>query len=335
MACSLADMLRQTPVKSVALHAVDLDDRTFRISTVQDSTALAKSLQFAGLLHPVWLCSKGDKYQIISGFRRTAVVRSLQWQSIPALIAPEVIPELVLAQLAIWDNKSVRELNVVEEAYAVALLKRLSHNESAFRQVLQNCKLTLNPKQLTKLDKLTQLPEATRNAVAQDLIPLAVAEELSAFEVTAVLKFTDIFISGKVGLNRQREFIRLVYELAKIKDLPPTDIFNLSEFNVVWQGPESDQRRKALLLLEWLYNTRYPNIAHVREQARQKIAALAPDSRIRLNMPENFENLRHGLSFSFESRAELLELLDLCRQMADNEKLAALFKREREDGDMV
>lgn len=328
MACSLAEKLRQKPSVTVDITAIDLDDFTFAVSTVNNQETLANSLKFAGLLHAVWLEPKGSKYRIISGFLRTRLCLQAGWETITALVLPEDLTALELAQLAILDNMTARTLNAVEEARAVNLLQKFAPDAETLRQNLRALSLSENPGHLAKLEKLLQLPTAVQNAVAANLIPLAVAEELTAFNEDAALRFTEIFTKGKVGLNRQREFIRLVFELSRLKELELQTIFDLPEFKAIWLGKAEDQRRKALLLLEWLYQARYPHIASAREQARLKITALGLDSRVRLNMPENFENLRHSVSFGFASKAELLELLGLCLQMANDPALDKLFKRE-------
>lgn len=328
MACNLAAKLRHKPVVAVDISAIDLDDLTFAVSTVRNQEALADSLEFAGLLHAVWLKPNGAKYQIISGFLRTRLCLQAGWETITVLVLPDDLTDLELAQLAILDNLAARNLNAVEEARAVALLQKFSPETEILRKNLRVLGLSENPKHLAKLEKLLHLPIVTQKAVAADLISLAVACELAAFDEAVALRFTEIFIKGKVGLNRQRELIRLVFELSRLKELEPLSVLALPECNAIWQGAEDDQRRKALLLLEWLYQTRYPHIALAREQARQKIADLKLDERIRLNMPENFENLRHSLSFGFESRHELLEILDFCLKMANEPVLEHLFVRE-------
>lgn len=329
MAFSLAAKLRQKPAVNVDIKAIDLTDRAFAVSTPQNMEALANSLRFAGLLHTVWLRPKGSHYQIISGFLRVQSCLELGWETIPAQVLAEDITNLEMARLAIMDNLAARPLNVLEEARAIALLRKHTASEEAFSRNLNELGLSQNPKHWAKLNKLLQLPAITQQAVAGDLIALSVGEELAEFNEEIILHFTDIFVKGKVGLNRQREFIRLVFELGCIKDLPPEAVFELPEFGAVWHNnAETDQRKKALLLLEWLYQTRYPHLTAARNAARKKIAGLGLDGRIRLNMPENFENLRHSLSFSFESKAELLELLDLCLKMAADDNLNKLFQRD-------
>lgn len=328
MAYSLAQRLRQKPHISVDITAIDLNDLTFAVSTPKSKTTLANSISYAGLLHPLWLRPRGAQYQIISGFARTRVCVLLGWETVPALVAYDEISNFELAQLAVLDNNTARILNPVEEALATALLQKFAPNNGEFCKAMQNLGLSQNPKHMQKLQKLLQLPKAVQNAVANDAVSLAVAYDLAAFEPETAKMFTDIFVQGKVGLNRQREFIRLVFELGRLKDLAPLEVFKLPQFEALWHNSESDQRKKAILLLEWLYRERYPHIHAARESARQKIAALGLDNRIRLNMPENFENLRHGINFAFENKAELLEILDLCLKMAQNPAFGELFKRE-------
>lgn len=328
MTFNLAEKLRQKPAINVDISAIEIDDLGFAVSTTGELTGLINSVKFAGLLHPVWLTPQGSGYLIVSGFRRVRACLALKRETILAMVLDEAFTDSELATLAVMDNLGTRVLNPVEEARALALIRKYAQSENELRATLQNLGLSQNPKHIAKLEKLLQLPAATQEAVARDVISLAVAEDLAAFDAEIALSFTEIFVSGKVGLNRQREFIRLVFELARIKHVPTADIFKLPEFNDLWRAVSDDRRQKALLLLDWLYRERYPVISAVRDHARQKIAALKLDNRLRLNMPENFENLRHSLSFNFENRDELLELLDLCLKLAHDPAVGDLFKRE-------
>lgn len=328
MDCKLADKLRHKPAVTVDISAIDLNDRTYEISSGGNKEALTNSLQFAGLLHPVWLAPKGSHYLIVSGFARVRFGLEQGWETIAAMVLSDDFSELELAQLAVLDNLSNRTLNPLEEARAINILRHfgpMENGTSPGEQIARRLGLFR-----TNTNYILQMPPITQNAIAEGQVSLSVLHDLALFaDDEIVARFTDIFVKGKVGLNRQREFIRLVYELGRIQSIDAGSVFELPEFKAIWQNAaESDQRKKAIILLDWLYRQRYPYISAVREQARQKIAVLGLDNRIRLNMPENFENLRHSLSFSFESRDELLEILNLCLKMADNPDLNDLFKRE-------
>lgn len=324
----LADKLHRKPAVSVDINAIDLNDRTYAISSGGNQEALTNSLQFAGLLHPVWLMPKGSQYLIVSGFARVRFGLAHGWETITALVLADDFSELELAQLAVLDNLGNRTLNPLEEARAQHLLCHfgpMQNGTSPGEQIARRLGLFR-----TNTSYILKMPPVTQNAIAEGQVSLSVLHDLWLFaDDEIVARFTDIFVKGKVGLNRQREFIRLVYELGRMQNIDTGSVFDLSEFRAIWQNAaESDQRKNAIVLLDWLYRQRYPHISAVREQTRRKIAALGLDNRVRLNMPENFENLRHSLSFSFESRDELVEILNLCLQMADNPALNGLFKRE-------
>lgn len=297
------------------------------------NSPLAQSMCKAGQLRPVWLLGKKTEgYRIVSGFRRYECAKALQWDAITAQILPPDTPPLHAALLAILDNRFTN-WNIVREADAVKLLKRFAPDEPTLKECLQICNLPYNPKHFEKLAKLTGLSEGLKSYVEEDVISLAVACELADMDCDTAGTLGQIFYLGKLGLNRQREFMRLTCELGKLGDVTPKQALlkvaaqiGLGDDNA-WQV-NADVKQQTLKLLEALYENRYPNISQVRKQAKDKIAALGLDNRLRLNMPENFENLRHSLSFGFESKAELLELLSLLQNLTQDNGLEKLFIRE-------
>lgn len=362
MAFKPADILRDCPIKEVTLGYLQREGRAF-LAVPYESTymlgstigfqvmrqawergelpaddrrlvgasPLAQSMNKAGQLRPVWLLgNETTGYRLVSGFRRYECARALQWDVITAQVLPHDTPPLHAALLAILDNRFTN-WNIVREADAVKLLKRFAHDETMFKECLKICDLPYNPKHFEKLAKLTRLSEELKSYVEEDVISLAVACELADLDCDTAGTLGRFFYLGKLGLNRQREFMRLACELGKLKEITPKQALLEAAAQIgldddAWQTG-ANLKQLTLRLLETMYENRYPNISLARRLAKDKIAALGLDNRLRLSMPENFENLRHGLSFSFESKAELLELLALLQNLALEPGLEKLFSR--------
>lgn len=73
-------------IKKIPLEQIDLLDETFSINFMPDLQRLRSSIEEMGLIQPLLLREKGDRYQIICGFRRISVYRELGNHEIEAWV---------------------------------------------------------------------------------------------------------------------------------------------------------------------------------------------------------------------------------------------------------
>jgi ParB family chromosome partitioning protein len=103
--------------------------------------ALADSIRRHGILEPLIVRRSGEGYELISGERRLRAARLLGLPSVPCLLRGA--DERESAELAIIENLQREELNIFEEAVAMAILidrYRLTQEEIARRlSVSQAC----------------------------------------------------------------------------------------------------------------------------------------------------------------------------------------------------
>ena len=83
-----------------------------------DLQELANSIRESGLLQPITIRPDGDgAYMLIAGERRYRACRSLEWETIPAIVRDDLSDkETVLLQLL--ENTARQDLNPIEEAKA-------------------------------------------------------------------------------------------------------------------------------------------------------------------------------------------------------------------------
>ena len=93
-----------------------------------DLERLRSSIQEVGLIQPVLLREKPDGYQIVSGFRRIAVVRELGHPEIDSRIVGEETEDLKLFFISLHENLTSRGFNTVEKAMALGKLVHLSRS---------------------------------------------------------------------------------------------------------------------------------------------------------------------------------------------------------------
>lgn len=91
--------------------------KTFNSETI---AALAESIKSNGLLQPITVHKKGDRYEIVAGERRYRACRLLKLENVPAIIK-ELSPKQV-SELALIENLQREDLNPIEEAMAIKTL---------------------------------------------------------------------------------------------------------------------------------------------------------------------------------------------------------------------
>jgi N6-adenosine-specific RNA methylase IME4 len=85
--------------------------------------ALAESIKQIGLLQPISVRAKGDRYELIVGGHRLESVKVLGWSTVPAFLRTD---DDLHAELALIDENLIRnELSPAERAMAVARRKKI------------------------------------------------------------------------------------------------------------------------------------------------------------------------------------------------------------------
>ncbi len=79
-----------------------------------DLAELAASIGTHGLLQPILVRPKGDRYELVAGERRLRAAAKLGWEAIPAIVRP--IEDHALLTLALVENLQRSDLNPIEEA---------------------------------------------------------------------------------------------------------------------------------------------------------------------------------------------------------------------------
>ncbi|RHW49445.1 nucleoid occlusion protein [Lactobacillus bombicola] len=86
---------------------------------------LAATLAKDGLLQPIIVREKGEKYEIIAGERRFRAAQQLDWNTIPAIV--NNMTDSQAASLALIENLQRENLNPIDEAQAYNNLMKMNN----------------------------------------------------------------------------------------------------------------------------------------------------------------------------------------------------------------
>lgn len=178
-------------VYSLPLGEIDINRDQPRKTFAEEALAeLAESIKQNGLLQPIVVARKGERYEIVAGERRFRAFRLLGEQKIPALV--KNLTEQQAMELSLIENLQREDLNVVESAHAMKLLLE---------------RFSLTQQQLAeKLGK-------SRSAVANTLRILELPEKV--LQMLLENKLTEGHARALAGLNDKNKLLWLADQTAQ------------------------------------------------------------------------------------------------------------------------
>jgi len=138
---------------------------------------LAQSIRVNGVVQPIVVRRKGERYQIVAGERRWRASQKAGLQKIPAVIKD--VADDKLLELALIENIQRQELNAIEEAKAY---KKLAESIGLTQEMIAE-RVGKNRTVITTFLRLLKLPKDIQNLVEE--------EKLTAGHGRALLMIND------------------------------------------------------------------------------------------------------------------------------------------------
>ncbi len=300
--------------QEIDLDRIDGTDRSFAITTTRSIETLCHSIDRFGLLAPPIVRGKNGSYQIVTGFHRIDACRMLGWKRIWARVVDA--SDATCAEIAVADNTGQRGLNWIETARAYALLRPHCPDETALLDRGQILGLAAGPDILRKTAALLALPEALQRWVEEDVLPMPMALELGRLErAEDAVALGELFWKLKLGLNRQRELLAYVSDIARRDRQPISSILKDPEVTSILEEPTADTPIKTNLLRNLLRRKRYPRICAFEEQYHQNVKRLQLPKGVKLVPPEHFEGSNWRMEIHFETPHEFRETIESLREI--------------------
>lgn len=151
-------------------------DNPFRIRVVPDPESvegLARSIEAYGIIVPIQVRPRGDKYELISGQRRVLAAKRLGRAWVPALVRS--LSDKEMLEVGLLDNVQRASLSQIEEARAFS---RLSREFEALPERDLTASLGLDPVWVGVRERLLALPEVVQQAVILGTITSGHAQAL-------------------------------------------------------------------------------------------------------------------------------------------------------------
>ena len=320
--------LPSAQLKSVPLSRIDTTDETFHITTRTRVDDLLASIRHEGLLNPPFVIEKASDFTIVSGFRRISACKKLDLEEITVRVLEPDLNPLQYLRLAIADNALQRQLNLIETSRA--LHKLSAHLTSGNRLIESASSLGLpsNPTVIKKVKDLCLLPESIQSAILAETISLSMAGELKKMTTDCAVAFAQLFTEFKLSLNKQREIITLVKEIARRDSIAEQKVLEDRQVQDIIINPDLDRSQKTRELRAYLRQRRFPHIVEADDRFEYQRKQLDLGNDIKLIPPKDFEGTTYTLILSFGSIAHLKALHTALDRIIKHPGLAKIIERK-------
>jgi len=303
---------------SIDLASIDLEDNTFRITTDTRTEDLVLSIKSVGLLnHPI-VKKKTSGFQIISGFRRISAYISLGMAEIPARIVNSATKTLDCVKFAITENSLQRTLNLIEQSRSFHMLSGFYKDNDHLDGAAAALGLPNNPLIIKKIKKICKLPRDIQNGVLSNTISLSMALELEMLEKDEGSAFAILFEKLKLSLNKQREIITHIKEIAIIENISIINLLTKSHLRQIVDNKDLDRNKKINKIRLYLKQRRFPEITKTEKEIEIKIKKLKLGSNMKVIPPKNFEGSTYSLNLQFSSMEQLRENMTTLQKIIQN-----------------
>ncbi len=310
---------------NVDLTSIDQDDGTYCISTGDDVDGLVSSISEIGLMALPILKETSGKFKIICGFRRIKACSHLSWSKIDTRLLSARSTHFECAQLAIADNSMQRTLNLLEISRALDLLANCFSDDEQLVKAAKTLNLPDNIAAINKIKTICRLPRKIQKNVLLDNISLVVALSLAKMEHKDGMALAGLFAKLKTGLNKQREIVTLITEIALREEISVQDLINMPVVQDIVNHPDIDRNRKTAKIRIYLKQRRYPAICNAEKEFEKNLKHLKLGSGISLVPPSHFEGRQYTLSLLFKNLPEFARLTDTLNRIADHPALEKIL----------
>jgi ParB family transcriptional regulator, chromosome partitioning protein len=292
----------------VDLSRIDMEDDSFRVTTEKNNDDLMVSIQHLGLLNPPLLLEKGAGYTIISGFRRIDACRRLNWLELRGRVLESDADRFNCVKYAIMDNAFQRPMNIIEKSKCFMMLSGFYQDIDSLSEALPELGFSEHPAMIKKIQAVYDIPESLQNSILANIITLAMALELAALAIDDADGFISLFDALRLSLNKQREILTKVKEIAIREDIPVLQVLGAPVLKNILEDQNLDKNLKARKIRIYLNQRRFPSITAAEQSFQKHLKKLNLGKGLELMPPAHFEGSTYTLKLTFNNMKELKNL---------------------------
>ncbi|MFA9409047.1 MAG: ParB/RepB/Spo0J family partition protein [Candidatus Dadabacteria bacterium] len=313
-------------VISLDLSLIDSEDTTFLVGHKENLSFLQSSIKEIGLLNPPILRVLGEKYQIISGWKRILSCKELGLTELLCKIYySSDLSDIDCLKIVFYDNKD--NFSDLELAELIKLFKDLCliDDKALMDNILPLLEIPSTRKHLDKYLCLASLDQAIKDAYYRDKITIEQCQMLSEIVSDNQVPMLEyLLLKYNLNNNESRQVMQIVEEIAlrDLKSIP--EVVSQAEDAINTENKGKNELRQELRRM------RYPDLSAVEAKYKRAVSELNLPKEVNLFINQFFEGNDLEFRIKVKSTDELsqaLHSLEGSLSSGDIEKLLNILRK--------
>jgi hypothetical protein len=220
------------------------------------------------------------------------------------VLDPDTI-RLKCVKYAITDNAFQRPLNLIEKSKSIEMMSDFFKDINRLSEELEVLGLSEHPSMIKKLKGICHLSEPLQNSILSNTISLPMVLELSGMSENDAKGFIKLFNTLNLSLNKQREILTMVKEIAMREDKTVRQVIDESHLKRILMDENLDKNQKIHNIRIYLKQRRFPTIVNTEKSYEKYHQKLNLERGFKLIPPTNFESPTYTLQLSFNNTTQL------------------------------
>ncbi|MDD4002814.1 MAG: ParB/RepB/Spo0J family partition protein, partial [Clostridia bacterium] len=183
--------------------------------SAQSISELSLSIKEHGILQPIIVCKKNEKYMIIAGERRFKAALEAGLSKVPVIVKD--FSEQKIMEVSLIENLQREDLNAIEAAYAIKMLiDKYSLTQEELSQRIGKSRSSI-----ANLLRLLTLPSEVLNFVKQNVISEGHARCLIGLEKEKAIYLAKMTVEKKLSVRELEKLVKSTSMPKVKKGMPP------------------------------------------------------------------------------------------------------------------
>ena len=316
-------------IKNIEIASIDYRDTTFIYTFPVKIEGIIESIKRVGLLNPILLFEYDNKYKIISGFKRVLACKLLCFDIIDAFVFESgSISELKAFMIAVYDNISIRELNIIEKSIILNKLKNyhnLKYNE-IIRDFMPLIGLEPNKKLLEDYISLSKLDDDLKEHIVNREIPIKILSLIASISNDKLPLISELIIKLNLGANKIKELVNLIDEITERDKIDIERLRSDLNLDSIIKNERMTLSQKWERIVNSLRRKRFPMWSKIEKKLLRNISSLALPQNVNLSYPPYLEGDKFRIEMEFSTPDELKSVGKKLIDISKKEELSEIVK---------
>ena len=316
-------------LKNTEIDSIDFKDTTFIYTFPVKIEEITESIKRIGLLNPVLLFEYDNKYKIISGFKRVLACKSLCFDSISSFVfESDSISELNAFKIAVYDNISIRKLNIIEKSIILNKLKNyhsLKHNE-IIKDFMPIIGLEQSEKLLECYLSLSKIGNDLKEHIVNREVPIKTSSLIASVSKYKLPLISEIIIKFNLGTNKIKELVNLIDEITERDGIDIGELRSDLNLDRVIKNERMTLSQKWEKIISSLREKRFPMWSKIEKKLLRNISSLSLPKNVNLSYPPYLEGDKLRIEIEFSTSDELKIIGQRLIDISKKEELSEIVK---------